>query len=230
MRSAIRRASVGLTVLMLLSAPYGYAADVQTLPAQPGEACPLTPPQTEGPYYPPKAQIDAQVDQDNDLTQIKGDAGQAKGQIVYVMGRLRDARCRPIEGAVVEIWQASDNGRYRHPRDSDNPEPVDPHFQYWGKSITDKDGRYFFKTIKPGAYSIGLGGMRPSHIHFRVSHPNFRALITQMYFVGDPYQDKDRILNAIPPSQRDLVIVKMEQPGPGQERDAKVCRFDLTLR
>ena len=223
------RAIVGFIVLMLSSAPYGHAADVQQQPVQAGEACPLTPPQTEGPYYPPKTQIDAQLDKDNDLTQIKGEAGKAKGQILYVMGRLRDARCRPIEGAVVEIWQASENGRYRHPRESDNPKPLDPHFQYLGKSITEKDGHYLFKTIKPGPYAIGPGRIRPSHIHFKVSHPDFPVFITQMYFVGDSYQDKDGILNDIPRSQRDLVIVTMEPPGPNDERDAKICRFDLTL-
>jgi protocatechuate 3,4-dioxygenase beta subunit len=206
-----------------------HAADGQSASIPERETCPTTPPQTEGPYYPPQTQIQAQADTDNDLTQIKGEAGKPKGQILYVMGRVRDSQCRPIEGAVVEIWQASENGRYRHPRDSDNPQPLDPHFQYWGKSVTDKEGRYSFKTIKPRAYSIGPGRMRPSHIHFKVSHPSVHDFITQMYFVGDPYQDKDGILNNLPRAQRDLIIVPMEQPTPEYEQDSKIARFDLTL-
>src|SRR5690349_2409910 len=72
--------------------------------------CPITPPQTEGPYYPPKVLIDAMLDQDNDLTRIKGQSGKATGAIVYVTGQVRDHQCRPLEGAMVEIWQASENG------------------------------------------------------------------------------------------------------------------------
>ena len=125
---------VGLTVS-------GYAEDMQRAAGQTAEGCPATPPQTEGRYYPPKTQMDAQLDKDNDLTQVKGQAGKATGQILYVMGQIRDTRCRLIEGAIVEIWQASDTGRYRHPRDTQNPAPLDPQFQYWGKYITGKDGR-----------------------------------------------------------------------------------------
>jgi len=132
------------------------------------------------------------LDQDNDLTRLKGQSGTPKGQIVYVMGQVRDRHCRPIEGAVVEIWQASENGRYRHPRDRDNPAPLDPAFQYWGKNVTDKEGRYLFKTIKPGSYQAGRNWTRPPHIHFKVSHGDFRPFITQMYFAGDAHQQRDR--------------------------------------
>ena len=204
----------------LASTLVGRAADL---------GCPTTPPQTEGPYYPPKAQIDAMLDQDNDLTRIKGQAGKATGQIVYVMGQVRDQQCRPIEGAVVEIWQASENGRYSHPRDRDNRAPLDSNFQYWGKNITDKDGHYLFKTIKPGSYQAGRNWTRPPHIHFKVSHAKFRPFITQMYFVGDAFQASDYILNDVPPHERKRVIVQLEQPGADYEADARLGRFDLTL-
>jgi len=210
----------GLIVLLAcLPLPHALAAD----------SCPPTPRQTAGPYYPPKTQIEAQQDKDNDLTRIKGHTGKAKGQLLYVMGRVRDAQCRPIDGAVVEIWQASEDGRYHHPDDSDNPKPLDPDFQYWGTYTTGKDGSYLFKTIKPAPYSVGLGGMRPAHIHFKVSHPQFGGFITQMYFSGDAYQDKDRIFRAIPAAERPRVVVTMEPPGADQEPDARICRFDVTI-
>jgi protocatechuate 3,4-dioxygenase beta subunit len=209
-----------LAAIGLPSAVVGQAADT---------ACPPTPRQTEGPYYPPKAQIDAMLDQDNDLTRVKGQADKATGQIVYVMGQVRDQHCRPVEGAVVEIWQASENGRYSHPRDRDNRVPLDPNFQYWGKNITDKDGRYLFKTIKPGSYQAGRNWTRPSHIHFKVSHSNFRLFITQMYFAGDAHQATDYILNDVPADQRDRVIVQLEQAGRDYEPEARVVRFDLTF-
>ncbi|HKN86710.1 MAG TPA: protocatechuate 3,4-dioxygenase [Nitrospiraceae bacterium] len=211
---------VSLTGIWCASTIIGQAADT---------VCPITPDQTEGPYYPPKAQIDAMLDQDNDLTRVGGRSGKATGQIIYVVGRVRDQHCRPIEGAMVEIWQASENGRYSHPRDRDNRAPLDPNFQYWGKNVTDKDGRYLFKTIKPGSYQAGRNWTRPPHIHFKVSHGTFRPFVTQMYFAGDAFQAADHILNEVPSNERERVIVSLEQPGADYESDARVGRFDLTL-
>ena len=222
--------NVGVILISLIWVTVsGYAETVQRAAGQTGEGCPVTPPQTAGPYYPPKAQVDTQLDKDNDLTQVKGQPGKATGQILYVMGQIRDTRCRPIEGAIVEIWQASDSGRYSHPRDTQNPAPLDPQFQYWGRYITDKDGHYVFKTIKPGAYPIGRGTMRPSHIHFKVSHPEYGEFITQLYFVGDRFQDRDPIFTEIPRTERNRVLVAMEQPSADYEADARLTRFDVTL-
>jgi protocatechuate 3,4-dioxygenase, beta subunit len=222
-RSLLRSLLVGLLGLGLTwftSIMLGRAAE---------PPCPITPPQTEGPYYPPKAQLDAMLDQDNDLTQITGQSGKATGPLVYIMGQVRDHQCRPIQGAVVEIWQASENGRYRHPRERDNRAPLDPNFQYWGKSVTDQEGRYLFKTIKPGSYQAGRNWTRPPHIHFKVSHPHFRPFITQMYFAGDADQATDYILNDLPADQRDRVMVRLESPGADDEPDARLGRFDLTV-
>ena len=110
--------------------------------------CPLTPPQTEGPFYP----IANQLDEDNDLTFVTGRAGKAQGQVIYVVGQVWDRQCRPLKDARVEIWQASAQGRYRHPGDQGNPVPLDQNFQGWGDSLTDKEGRYLFKTVHPGQY------------------------------------------------------------------------------
>ncbi|MEX5280425.1 MAG: protocatechuate 3,4-dioxygenase [Nitrospiraceae bacterium] len=192
-------------------------------------ACLLTPPQTEGPYYPPQRQLDALLDKDSDLTVVKGKSGRATGQLLYVTGHLQDSHCRPIEGALAEIWQASANGRYHHPRDAGNPAPLDPFFQYWGKAVTDREGRYLFKTIKPGEYEADRGWIRPSHIHFKVRAPNGRDLTTQMYFAGDPHQEDDYILRRVPPAERSRVIVPFESPTGDVESTAKVCRFNLTL-
>ena len=193
------------------------------------DLCLSTPPQTEGPYYPPQAQIDALLDKDNDLTQVKGKPSRATGQVIYISGRVRDAQCRPIEGAFVEIWQASANGRYNHPRDRFNPAPLDPHFQYWGNALTDQEGRYLFKTIIPGRYQAGPGWIRPSHVHFKIRRRDRQGLTTQMYFAGDPYHETDYILNDVPAAERSRVVVQLEEPGREFERGSKVCRFDLTL-
>lgn len=193
--------------------------------------CPPTPSQAEGPYYPPSSQIADQVDKDNDLTLVKGNpSGRANGPVIYIRGQVRDTKCRPIEGVFVEIWQASANGRYSHPRERNNPEPLDPNFQYWGNTITDKEGRYLFKTIIPGQYPAGPQWVRPAHIHFKAHRRGLSTLTTQMYFSGDQYLEDDRIFLAIPQAERVAVVVALEEPGPEFEREARLCRFDLTLR
>ncbi|MEK6618266.1 MAG: protocatechuate 3,4-dioxygenase [Nitrospirota bacterium] len=190
------------------------------------DLCLLTPPQTEGPYYP----VQDQPEKDNDLTRVKGRPGRAAGQLIYILGQVRDEQCRPLEGALVEIWQAAASGRYNHPDDRDNRAPLDPNFQYWGYDTTDQEGRYSFKTVLPGQYPAGLFWTRPSHVHFKVHRRGFQELTTQMYFAGDPYLEKDRIFRAIPPDERQRVIVEPEPPGHEFEPESRICRFDLMLK
>ncbi len=187
--------------------------------------CGLTPPQTEGPFYP----IDDQLDEDSDLTFVSGRAGRAEGRLIYVRGQLRDSQCRPIPGARVEIWQASAKGRYNHPYDRENPVPLDPNFQGWGEALSDKDGRYLFKTVHPGQYPAGPGWIRPSHIHFKVLQGELELLTTQMYFAGDEYLERDRIFLGVPVAERERVIVRPEEPGTGLPPDAVIYRFDLAI-
>jgi protocatechuate 3,4-dioxygenase beta subunit len=210
---------------IIMTPMVGFGAPDETAPG----VCGATPRQTEGPYYPPALQRESQVDRDNDLTEVAGQAGQASGQTMYVTVQIRDIHCRPLAGAVVEIWQASANGRYRHPDENKNPRPLDPAFQYWGTDRTGTDGGYRFKTIKPGPYSIGRDRMRPSHIHFKVTHPSVDEFITQMYFVGDPHQDADRILNGIPAGERGRVIIAPDPPDQAKDKEALLCRFDITV-
>jgi len=58
---------------------------------------------------------------------------------------------RPVPGVLVEIWQANAGGRYRHRNDT-YLAPLDPNFGGCGRTVTDEDGCYFFRTVKPGAY------------------------------------------------------------------------------
>ena len=73
-----------------------------------------------------------------------------------------------LEGARVELWQANAHGRYTHPSDT-NPAPLDPNFEGFAVQDTDAEGRYRFKTIKPGAYPATANWMRPPHLHFEVT-------------------------------------------------------------
>ena len=185
-----------------------------------------TPPQVEGPYYPTREGIE----EDPDLTRIKGRPGRAAGEVIQVRGRVLDRECRPVAGALVEIWQANSHGRYDHERDAGNPRPLDPNFQSWAEMLTDADGRFGFTTIKPGAYPADDSGwVRPPHIHFRVSRRGYHELVTQMYFAGEALNEPDRLLRELPAEEQKRVTVAFE-PVPEAEAGGRTGTFDITLR
>jgi protocatechuate 3,4-dioxygenase beta subunit len=181
-----------------------------------------TPAQTAGPFYP----IDKPLDQDADLTLIKGRKERAAGQAVHVMGRVLDAKGDPVAGARLEIWQANTHGRYTHPRDA-NDAPLDPNFEGFASLETDAEGRYRFKTIKPGAYPAGPRLTRAPHIHFDVKG-RVNRLVTQMYFPGERLNDGDILL---PTSRevRSLLVADVGKPTPDLEPDSLLARWDIVL-
>jgi protocatechuate 3,4-dioxygenase, beta subunit len=172
------------------------------------------------------------VADDADLTRIPGSAQKARGEVVYVQGRVVDQDCAPVPNALVEIWQACDTGRYDHPNDPNTSVELDPNFQYYGKAVTDGEGRYAFKTIIPGAYPAGGGWWRPPHIHFKVIKVGYHELTTQMYFHGQPLNESDKILKALSPADQDAVVVVFKKPVFGSPFDpnSKVGNFQLVIR
>ena len=90
---------------------------------------------------------------DNDLIRNFAKTGDAIGQRIIVYGRVLDENARPVPGALVEFWQANAGGRYRHKKET-YLAAIDPNFGGCGRAITDEDGRYWFRTIKPGAYPV----------------------------------------------------------------------------
>ena len=187
-------------------------------------AAPVTPAQVEGPFHP----IDAQSDTDLDLSFIAGHIKPATGEVILVRGRVLDTQGQPVANALVDVWQANHHGRYSHPEDP-NTAPLDPDFQGWGLLRTDAQGRYAFKTIRPGAYPLsflGDQGWRCRHIHFKVTQPGYDELITQMYFQGDPLIAQDLEVAKAPPELRHLLIVKQHAD---QATGLPLFDFDLTL-
>ena len=153
-----------------------------------------TPAQTSGPFYPDPVPLET----DGDLTMLKGATGRASGDVIYVTGRVLDRDGRGVPNATVEIWQANAHGRSAHPRDV-NTAPLDPNFQGYARLTTDAEGRYRFKSIKPGAYPMNPMNpvaVRPPHIHFDVEAKG-RHLVTQMYFPGESLNESDGIFNAL---------------------------------
>lgn len=181
-----------------------------------------TPGQILGPFYP----VLKPLHQGADLTTIPGKPGHAAGQAIHVMGRVLNLQGQPVQGAKVEIWQANTHGRYNHPSDT-NPAPLDPNFEGFAVLTTDAEGRYRFKTIKPGPYPAGPDLIRPPHIHFEVTG-QINRLVTQMYFAGEPLNDKDPFLQGAGASKERL-IVDLRPPTRELEPDSLMAVWDIVL-
>jgi protocatechuate 3,4-dioxygenase, beta subunit len=167
---------------------------------------------------------------DSDLT--KQHEGEALGERIYVHGRVLDEDGRPVRGALVEIWQANAAGRYRHKVDGHDA-PLDPNFSGAGRMLTDEEGRYFFKTIKPGAYPWGnhYNAWRPAHIHFSLFGVGILSrLVTQMYFPGDPLQPLDPIFNSIPNETVRMRLVSRLDMTRAEPDYALAYAWDIVLR
>lgn len=185
----------------------------------------LTPEQIMGPFYP----VLKPLDRDSDLTRIVGKRGHAQGKVIHLTGHVRNSKGEPVRGARIEIWQANAKGRYDHPGDI-NPAPLDPNFQGFGVQVTDAEGRYRFKTIKPAAYPINPlnpGNVRPPHIHFDVTGRKGR-LMTQMYFPDEPLNEQDIIFKDLG-ADKPAAICKVLPAGKTFEADSSLVVWDIVL-
>ena len=170
---------------------------------------------------------------DNDLILNYAAEGEmAMGQRIIVHGRVLDQNGRGVPGALLEFWQANAGGRYRHKKEG-YLAPLDPNFGGCGRTVTDENGGYSLRTVKPGAYPWPNGGndWRPAHIHFSVFGQGFaQRLITQMYFEGDPLIWKCPIVQSIPSRaavEQLIAPLDMDNTVP---MDARAYKFDIVLR
>ncbi|SFU72481.1 dioxygenase family protein [Pseudoduganella namucuonensis] len=110
------------------------------------------------------------------------------GAAMLVSGQVRDLQGRPVANAKVDVWQASPVGLY------ENQDQGQPEMNLRGHFLTDAEGRYSFRTVRPAGYPVPTGGvvgellrlqlrgcMRPAHVHFMVTKPEFKTLITQVF-------------------------------------------------
>ena len=179
-----------------------------------------TPPQTEGPFYPTALPADV----DSDLVQVRGQAARALGTVLHLQGRILDADGRPVEGALIEIWQCDSQGLYDHPRQPGRA-GRDAAFQGYGRLLVRDDGAYGFRTLKPVAYA----GRAP-HIHLKVSAADGRRLTSQFYIAGDPDNARDGVFRmaARDPRQRERIEMRLV-PAPGVEAGALAASLDVVL-
>ncbi len=169
---------------------------------------------------------------DNDLTRNFNKHNEPIGERILVYGKLLDENSKPIPNSLIEIWQANSGGKYRHSEDTYKA-PLDPNFGGWGRCLTDENGNYYFKTIKPGAYPWPNGGnnWRPAHIHFSIFGLSFlQRLVTQMYFEGDPLIAKCPISQSINNTKAlDSLISKLDI-NKSIHMDYIAYQFNITLR
>ena len=146
--------------------------------------------QTEGPFFKPSSPQRA------DLRE-RG----ATGRVVELSGTVLTRRCRPVPGALVDLWHADDKGDY------DNSG-----FRYRGHVFADAEGRYRFRTIMPAVYTG-----RTRHYHVKVQAPGGRVLTTQLYFPDEAGNRRDGLF------RREL-LMRTAKAG-----DGLAARFDFVL-
>jgi protocatechuate 3,4-dioxygenase beta subunit len=169
---------------------------------------------------------------DNDLIMNYAKGGLPVGERIVVHGYVRDELGRAVANALVEVWQANAGGRYRHKKDT-YVAPIDPNFGGCGRLLTDRDGHYVYRTIKPGPYPWrnSVNDWRPAHIHYSISGTGWvQRLITQMYFEGDPLIAQCPILRTIPSESAVRQLIAPLDKNAAIPLDSMAYRFDIVLR
>ena len=112
--------------------------------------------------------------------------------------RVEDKEGRPVEGAEVDVWHSSPEGLY------ENQDPSQAEMNLRGRFLTDREGRFHFKSVKPAGYPIPIDGpvgelvkatgrhnYRPAHLHFMIFKPGFKTLVSQIYVPDDEHLNSD---------------------------------------
>lgn len=141
-------------------------------------------------------------------------AGPAHGQPCWVEGTVRDTDGHPVAGARIEVWEADEDGFYDVQYDDD---------RVAGRAhlFSDEEGAFRFWAITPTPYPIphdgpvgrmleatGRSPMRASHLHFMVSAPDRRTLVTHIFVRGDELLERDSVFGV----KESLVMDFVEQP------------------
>lgn len=126
--------------------------------------------------------------------------GDTPGVPLEVEGVVRNEQGAALAEAVVDVWQASPVGLY------DNQDPRQPDMNLRGRFATDAHGRYRFRTVVPAGYPVPTDGPcgellraqrrdpnRPAHLHFMVSKPGYKVLVTQVFADSDESLETDPV-------------------------------------
>lgn len=122
------------------------------------------------------------------------------GVPLEVAGTVRDTRGRPVADATIDVWQASPVGLY------ENQDPAQEDMNLRGRFKTDAEGRFHFLSVRPAGYPVPTDGPcgdllraqlrhpnRPAHLHFMVSKPGHKVLVTQVFADDDENLESDPV-------------------------------------
>lgn len=127
------------------------------------------------------------------------------GERVSISGRVLDGDGKPVDDALVEIWQADAQGRYGQPG-----------FRGFGRSATDTQGGFRFKTINPGRVPAPDGRLQAPHLAVNVFMRGLlKQLVTRIYFPDDPANAEDAVLALVPAERRGTLIASKLPGKPG---------------
>jgi protocatechuate 3,4-dioxygenase, alpha subunit len=162
--------------------------------------------QTVGPYF----SVGLTRPELADLTH----GGKAKGETIVIEGQVRDGEGTPVPDAMLEIWQANAAGKYAHPEDRQE-KPADANFAGFGRAFTDKQGRYRFTTIRPGAVPGRGNALQAPHIAMNVfARGLLKHLVTRIYFADlAAANEADPVLSAIEDAAVRQTLLAKPVPG-----------------
>jgi protocatechuate 3,4-dioxygenase, alpha subunit len=142
---------------------------------------------------------------------------------VRIDGVVLDGDGRPVNDALVELWQANAAGRYDHPDDAREDVPLEQGFRGFGRCPTDGEGRFAFVTVKPGAVPGDDGAMQAPHINVSVlARGVLKRIATRIYFPDEAEANEgDPVLSSVQPDRRHTLIAAVE---------GAALRFDIELQ
>lgn len=170
-----------------------------------------TPSQTVGPYFAYSLTAEQYGYAFNSIADGNLCRTHTDGQRIRIEGRVIDGAGKPVDDALLEIWQADAQGRYAHPAD---PRGSNASFKGFGRmgTGTDPENRFVFDTIKPGS----VDGSQAPHINVIITMRGMLVhAFSRIYFSDEgAANDKDPVLNTVPRERRDTLIAKRtETPG-----------------
>ncbi len=206
----------------------GYPRSYTRTPSQPLIERPLTLSELTGPTgLERKIEIGG-----GDLACLAAGRPRAMGQLISVEGRVTDEDGAPVAGAVIEIWQANSAGKYIHEMDRHDA-PLDPNFTGQGRLLTDAEGGFEFRSIKPGAYPVMESDWwwRPPHIHFSIFGESWMSrFVTQIFFPGEPLNETDLLLNGVQEAEARQRLIFESRPTSVGAVNMLRFRRDFVLR
>jgi protocatechuate 3,4-dioxygenase alpha subunit len=177
--------------------------------AKPARPEGITPSQTAGPYFAyaltPAGRYAIADLATNDL--VTDDAAGAR---ITIEGRVRDGDGELVTDAMLELWQADGQGRYP----GADPALSNARFKGFGRCECDAEGRFTFRTVKPGAVPGPNGAMQAPHVDVGVfARGILRRLFTRIYFEDEAGNAADPILALVPAERRATLIAKRTGEG-----------------